>query len=656
MAEPPNPGSQDESRGPLPAGPPDAPGPAPASHGPVLPLALGALGVVYGDIGTSPLYALRECFLGKHPIEITAANVLGVLSLIFWALTMVITVKYLAFVMRADNRGEGGILALLALIRAGEADRTSPRPRFLLLLAGLFGAALLYGDGVLTPSISVLSAVEGLNVATRAFEPYVVPITCGILVALFGVQYRGTAGIGAVFGPMMMVWFATIAALGTARIFAQQPDHPSVLGAVNPLHALAFLGAHGWEGFLVLGSVVLVITGGEALYADMGHFGARPIRLAWIAVVFPALLLNYFGQGVLLLERGAAVHHPFFEMAPDWGLYPLVALAACATIIASQALISGAFSLTQQAVQLGYVPRFTIVHTSGTELGQIYVPAVNRALMVLCLAVVVAFAESSRLAEAYGLAVTATMAITSALFYSFMRERLGWSRLVAGGLLALFLLFDLAFLAPNLLKIAHGGWFPVVVAGAIFVVMTTWKRGRAELSRVIAETRVPEQLWLDDLRANRPQRVPGTAVVMTSSPEGIPPVLLHHFKHNKVLHERVVLLSIQTVRQPEVPGVDRVALRELGGGFYRVLARYGFMEAPNVPLLLQSCRRLGLAIRSDEATFFLGRETLLPTGKSGLPAWRKALFAFLSRNAPPATAYYGIPPNRVIELGAQFEI
>ncbi|MFM8411638.1 MAG: potassium transporter Kup [Alphaproteobacteria bacterium] len=621
-----------------------------------MPLALGALGVVYGDIGTSPLYALRECFLGPHPIEINPDNVLGVLSLIFWALTVVISVKYLAFVMRADNRGEGGILALLSLIKAGGADRAGPRPRFVLLLAGLFGAALLYGDGVLTPSISVLSAVEGIGVATSTFDRFIVPITLVILVSLFAVQSRGTAGIGAVFGPMMLLWFAVLAALGLHHILSEHGNHVSVLKAVNPLRGLGFLQHHGWHGFLVLGSVVLVITGGEALYADMGHFGARPIRLAWFVVVFPALLLNYFGQGVLLLEHGSELRHPFFEMAPTWGLVPLVVLATFATIIASQALISGAFSLTQQAVQLGYVPRFTIVHTSDTELGQIYVPAVNKALMVLCILVVLMFRESSRLADAYGLAVTATMSVTTFLFYAFLRERWQWSRLAAGALCAVFLVFDLAFLGPNLLKITHGGWFPLVVAGVIFTVMTTWKRGRSELSRVLAESRVPLGLFLADLDRSPCHRVPGTAVFMTSNPDGIPPVLLHHFKHNKVLHQRVILLSVTTALQPTVADPDRVEIADLGHGFYRVLARYGFMQTPDVPAALALCGFRGLPVRIDDTTFFLGRETLLPTGRSGLPGWRKSLFAFLSRNAPSATAYFSIPPNRVIELGAQFEI
>jgi KUP system potassium uptake protein len=645
---------------------PNAPQPGPrpedeagedhAPQGALVPLALGALGVVYGDIGTSPLYALRECFLGGHPIPINPANVLGVLSLIFWALTIVIWCKYLVFVMRADNRGEGGILALLSLVKAGEVDRTARATRFALLLLGLFGASLLFGEGVLTPAISVLSAVEGLGIATHALDPYVVPITIVILVALFSVQRNGTAGIAAVFGPLMLVWFVTLGIAGTARILAEHPDHASVFNAINPLYGVRFLWEHGFAGFLVLGSVVLVITGCEALYADMGHFGARPIRWAWGVIVFPALLLNYFGQGVLLLERGGSLRNPFFELVPEWGLIPLVVLAMLATIIASQALISGAFSLTQQAVQLGYVPRFTIVHTSETAQGQIFVPAVNRALMVLCVAVVITFEESAELANAYGLAVTGTMSITTLLLYAVARERWGWSKPLAAALVAPLLVVDLSFLGPNLLKIASGGWFPLVVGGVVFAAMTTWKRGRAELGRALAQGRVPLGLFLSDLEQTCPTRVSGTAVVMTSSADGIPPVLLHHFKHNKVLHERVVLLSIVTARQPEVRGSERVELEELGHGFYRVLARFGFLETPNVPLILQLCRRRGLDFKIDETTFFLGRETLLATGRSGMAPWRKKVFAFLSRNAPTATAYFSIPPNRVIELGAQVEI
>ncbi|HEY8516537.1 MAG TPA: potassium transporter Kup [Candidatus Binatia bacterium] len=619
-------------------------------------LALGALGVVYGDIGTSPLYALRECFVGPHGVGVTHANVLGVLSLIFWSLVMVISVKYLTFVMRADNQGEGGTLALLALSRAGAADRTSPAGQYALLLLGLFGAALLYADGMITPAISVLSAVEGLGVATHALDHFVFPITIVILIGVFAVQRRGTAGIGAVFGPVMLLWFAVLAATGLYRIIVQNPDHVSVLAAINPWYAVEFFAHQGVTAFLVLGSVVLVITGGEALYADMGHFGRKPIRLAWYAVVLPGLLLNYFGQGVLLLERGGEVRNPFYEAAPPWALYPLVALATTAAVIASQAMISGAFSLTQQAVQLGFVPRFTIVHTSGAAHGQIYIPQVNTVLAILCILLVIGFGDSSSLAGAYGVAVTGTMLITSFLFYAVARERWQWSRLRAGSVVALFLTFDVAFFGANLVKFAHGGWFPILVGLVVFTIMTTWKRGRAELSRLLRLGSLPIDLFLADLETQQPPRVPGTAVFMTSDMSGVPNVLLHHFKHNKMLHQRVILLSMITERRPEVPASERIEIVPLEHGFYRLIARFGFMEKPSIDVVLRSAASQGLVIEVPSTTFFLGRETLLATGRSGMMTWRKKLFSFLARNAPSAVQYFGIPPNRVIELGAQFEI
>ncbi|MEW6271567.1 MAG: potassium transporter Kup [Thermodesulfobacteriota bacterium] len=628
----------------------------PHVHGSLRQLALGALGVVYGDIGTSPLYALRECFIGPHAVAITHGNILGVLSLIFWSLVMVISVKYLTFVMRADNQGEGGILALLALSKAGAADRTAPSSRYGLLLLGLFGAALLYADGMITPAISVLSAVEGLGIATSAFEPFILPITVIILVALFAVQHRGTAGIAAIFGPVMLAWFAVLGILGLVRIVVQHGDHISVLTSVNPLYALAFFRENGWAGFLVLGSVVLVITGGEALYADMGHFGRRPIRVAWYAVVMPGLMLNYLGQGVLLLENGQQVRNPFYELAPAWGLYPLVALSTGATIIASQALISGAFSLTQQAVQLGFVPRFTVVHTSQAAHGQIYIPQINHILMVLCVLLVLGFQSSSALAGAYGMAVTGTMAITTLLFYAVARERWTWTRVATVAIVAAFLLFDAAYLGANTLKLFDGGWFPLVVGAVIFTVMTTWKRGRAELGRLLRLGSLPMDLFLADLATQQPPRVPGTAVFMTSDTGGVPNVLLHHFKHNKVLHQRVILLSIVTERRPEVPASERVDIVPLEHGFYRVIARFGFMEKPSVDVVLRCAASQGLVIEVPSTTFFLGRETLLATGRSGMMTWRKKLFAFLARNAPSAVQYFGIPPNRVIELGAQFEL
>lgn len=626
------------------------------SDGPLAALSLGALGVVYGDIGTSPLYALRECFLGHYGIPIDEANVLGVLSLMVWSLICVISVKYLTFVMRADNHGEGGILALLSLTRAGAADRGAPRSRRGLLMLGLFGAALLYGEGVITPAISVLSAVEGLSVATPAFEPFIIPITVGILIGLFSVQSRGTAGIARVFGPIMLVWFSTIGILGAIRIFGQGADGLSVLGAINPLYGLRFLFQSGGTGFVVLGSVVLVITGGEALYADMGHFGARPIRLAWYTVVLPGLLLNYFGQGVLLLEHGASLENPFFQMVPDWGLYPLVGLATAAAIIASQALISGAFSLTQAAVQLGYTPRFAIVHTSGDSEGQIYIPPVNRALMVLCIALVIGFGESSELAEAYGMTVMGTMTITSIIFYAVAREKWQWSRWKAGLPVALFLIFDLTFLAANLLKFFEGGWFPLVIGGVLFTIMTTWKRGRDEVRRVLGREELPLDLFLGDVASSQPHRVAGTALVMTSNPKGTPAVLLHHLKHNKVLHERVLMLSFIQRRRPEVTGPDKVVIEEMSEGFVRIVFQLGFMEQPRMERVAELCALQGCTIDFSNTTFFLGRQSLFSTGRSGMAMWRKNLFGILLRNAPTATDYFGLPPNRVVELGAQVEI
>ena len=620
-------------------------------------LAVGALGIVYGDIGTSPLYAIKECFGPEHKLAASTANVLGILSLVLWALVLVVVFKYITFVMRADNEGEGGILALFALVnprsslKPGEKGR---RRTMVLLMLGLFGAALLYGDGMITPAISVLSAVEGLEVATHAFQPYVVPITVAILVALFVVQKRGTASVAAIFGPAMLVWFAAIAAVGVPVIVR----NPEVLKAANPLYGLAFLRQHGTHGFLVLGSVVLAITGGEALYADMGHFGKQPIRVAWYSVVFPALLANYFGQGALLIERGqAAVGNPFYGLAHGWVLYPMVIIATLATVIASQALISGAFSLTQQAVQLGYWPRVRIVHTSGEAAGQVYIPEINTLLMVACVALVLGFRASSNLAAAYGIAVTGTMTITSLLFYAVARKRWGWSKLAAGGLVGLFLVVDLAFLIANLNKIESGGWFPIAMAAAVFIVMTTWRRGRAELGARMAEGMMPIDLFMIDLEATKPYRVKGTAVFMTSTMGGIPPVLLHHFKHNKVLHEQVVLLSVVTEDVPVVSGKDRVALENLGHGFYRITAHYGFMQNPNV---LKTLRRAqlhgGLDINPETTSFYLGRETLLVTGKGRMARWRKTLFAFLSRNSRTATAFFGLPPNRVVEMGAQIEL
>jgi KUP system potassium uptake protein len=526
------------------------------------------------------------------------------------------------------------------------------RTRLMLIMFGLFGAALLYGDGVITPAISVLSAVEGLEVATSAFSQYVVPITCLILVALFAVQKRGTGGIGAIFGPVTVLWFIAIAAVGLPWIVR----HPDILRAANPLYGARFFVAHGRHGFLVLGSVVLCVTGGEALYADMGHFGPRAIRTAWYSCVFPALLINYFGQGALLLERPEAAANPFYGLVQGPMLYPMVVLATIATVVASQALISGAFSLTRQAVQLGYLPRVTIVHTSGTAEGQIYIPEVNALLMVACVALVLGFQSSNNLADAYGIAVTGTMAITSVLFYFVARDLWRWSPLRAGGVVAVFLSFDLSFFAACSAKIAHGGWFPLVVASTVFAVMLTWKKGRMLLGERIAADALPMSLFLTDVEMTKPHRVSGTAVFLSSTRRGTPNVLLHHFKHNKVLHAQVVILSITTDAVPEVAEQDKVRIKSFGQGFWGVTAHYGFKESPHVLDVLARCRAQGLPINEADTSYYLGRETLLSGKGKGMAEWRKMLFRFLSRNARSATDFFAIPANRVVEIGAQIEL
>ncbi|HET7229413.1 MAG TPA: potassium transporter Kup [Longimicrobium sp.] len=612
-------------------------------------LAFAALGVVYGDIGTSPLYAMREAFRPASGIAPTPGNVLGILSLIFWALILVISVKYLGFVMRADNRGEGGMIALTALVvpRNASTGRAG-----ILVLLGLFGASLLYGDSMITPAISVLSAVEGLEVATPFFNPYVVPITMAILVALFLVQRHGTGGIGKVFAPVTLLWFLVLAVLGTAEIVR----HPRVLAAVNPYHAVQFFAHNGMAGFLVLGSVFLAVTGGEALYADMGHFGKRPIRITWFALVLPSLMLNYFGQGALLINDPAAVEHPFFLLAPGWATFPLVTLATAATVIASQAVISGAFSLTRQAMQLGYLPRVHIEHTSSREIGQIYIPGVNWLLMFACLGLVAGFRESSSLANAYGVAVTTDMVFTTLLFAAVARARWRWPWWRVGALAAFFLVIDLAFWGANLEKIPHGGWFPLVVAAIIFAVMTTWKTGRRILASRMHATTLPFDLFLRDVETQTPARVPGTAVFMYGNPDGTPPALLHNLVHNKVLHERVVLLTVDTLEIPIVADDERVEVKELGSGFYRIVVRYGFVEEPDIPAALATLKVPGLDLRPMSTSFFLGRETLIPSSKPGMAMWREHLFAVMTRNARTATSFYGLPPNRVVELGAQIEL
>jgi KUP system potassium uptake protein len=629
---------------PLPANPPEA---SVRGHEQGWKLAVATLGVVYGDIGTSPLYALKECLHGEHAVAPTPGNVLGVLSLIFWALTFVVAIKYLTFVLRADNHGEGGILALLALVP--EDARKAPGAVVLLVI---FGAALLYGDGVITPAISVLSAMEGLEVATSALKPTVVPLTVAILLGLFLIQKRGTERIGGVFGPVTLVWFVLISVLGGAQIARA----PRVLLALDPRHGARFFLENRGHGFLVLGAVVLAITGAEALYADMGHFGREPIRRTWFAVVFPALILNYFGQGAFLLTHPGGAQNPFYAIVPTWALYPTVAIATAATVVASQALISGAYSLTQQAVQLGFFPRVTIVHTSKHTEGQIYVPEINNLLLVSCVGLVLAFRSSSALAAAYGIAVTGTMSITTVVYYVVTTRTWGWPWWKAGPIAAAFLIVDLAFFGSTAIKLPDGGWFPVLMAAGMFVVMTTWNTGRRHLAAGMAEVMLPLDLFLEDVRTTAPHRVRGTAVVMASNSNGVPPVLLHHFKHNQVLHEQVVLLTVLALHVPEVAEEDHVGVEELAFGFYRVVVRYGYMQSPDVPRALEACARHGLQIVPARTSYFLGRETLLPTGRARMPRWRKTLFAFISRNARPATAYFGLPPNRVVELGMQVDL
>ena len=613
-------------------------------------LAFGALGVVYGDIGTSPLYAMKECFYGMHAIAVNKDNILGVLSLFFWSLTMVITVKYVLFILAADNKGEGGIFALAELL---PKDRGHRHVRATLTFLALCGAGLLYGDGVITPAISVLSAVEGLNVATSAAEPLVVPITCVILFCLFMVQRRGTHGIGKVFGPVMLVWFTVLAVLGIKAILAA----PQVLAAINPWHAVNFFLRNHLHGIVVLGAVVLCITGGEALYADLGHFGRRPIQLSWLAIVFPCLILNYFGQGAGLLLDPSIAANPFYSLVPDSLLYPMAALATAATVIASQALISGVFSLTRQAIQLGCCPRLRIVHTSSAMEGQIYIPEVNFALMWACIGITLAFEESSRLAAAYGIAVTATMGITSVLYFFVAHWTWRQSVLKALPPVLVFLAFDLSFFGANLLKVADGGWLPLAIAALVVMAMATWRDGRQALRQLSLAATVPLRTFLDEVAVKNPHRVPGTAVFMSLSPQGTPVTLLHHYKHNKIFHNSVVILTITASDTPYVPEDARLDIQDLGMGFFRITARYGFMETPNVPEIMDRARATGIPIDPPaDTTFFLGRESLLTTGRAKMAGYRKSLFALMSRNARPATAYFGLPPGRVVELGVQVEL
>jgi KUP system potassium uptake protein len=611
-------------------------------------LVIGALGVVYGDIGTSPLYTVKQCFQALGGV--TPASIYGVLSLITWALIMVVTLKYVTVIMRADNRGEGGILALTAL--ALRVPRAGTRLHWWLLAAGLLGAALFYGDGVITPAISVLSAVEGLKVATPFFDPFVIPLTLGILIGLFLLQRRGTGRVGLFFGPIMAVWFFTIGLLGSLEIVKE----PEILLALNPLYGIHLLLRDPARGFALLGAVVLAVTGAEALYIDMGHFGKRPIRLAWLSFVFPALLLNYFGQGALVLHQHGALENPFYRLVPSWGLYPMVVLAAMATVIASQAVISGAFSMTRQAVLLGYLPRFEIRHTSEHEIGQIYMPKVNLFLLVAVLALVLGFRSTENLASAYGIAVTGTMTIDTILAFVYMIAIANWNRIGASFVFGAFLVVDLAFLSANLLKIEEGGWFPLAVAATVFTLMVTWMRGREALLAVRWRDALPLETFLATVKPDRPPRVPGTGVFMVPNDRVVPAALLHNLKHNHVLHERVVLMKVGTIDIPHVPDDQRLSITHLDHNFHVVEVSYGFMDEPNIPRALAQLRLMQFRFNLLETSFFVGREKVVLKAGAGIWTWRKRLFIFMHRTMMNATEYFRIPTNRVVELGGQVEI
>jgi KUP system potassium uptake protein len=613
------------------------------------PLVIAAIGVVFGDIGTSPLYTLRECFTGPHGLPLTEANVYGILSVIFWAITIIVTLKYVTLIMSADNRGEGGIMALTALVSRGLRDR---RGRWWLVGLGIFGAAMFYGDGMITPAISVLSAVEGLDVMAPVLKPYVVPVTLVILIGLFSIQRHGTASVGVLFGPVTCIWFIAIAVLGGVEV----AQNPAVLAALNPAYAFNFLTGSPLAAFLALGAVVLAVTGTEALYADMGHFGAGPIRRAWLGFVLPALVLNYFGQGALIIHDPAAIKNPFYLLAPNWALLPMVILATCATVIASQAVISGAFSLTRQAIQMGYCPRLTITHTSDRQIGQIYVPFINWTLLGAVMLLVVGFQSSSNLAAAYGIAVTMALTIDSLLIYIVLTRLWRWHRALALAIVVPLLLVDFSFLASNALKIPQGGWFPIAIGIVVFTLLTTWKRGRAILLERVSKETIPLDVFIPSITETPPVRVPGTAVFLTSTEGRVPAALLHNLKHNKVLHDRVVLLTLKTRDVPTVTPAERLRITDLGCNFQQIEAFYGFMEDQDIPTLLEECGKRGASFDMMETSFFVSRETLIASVAPGMALWREKLFVSMSKNATKAIEYFNIPTNRVVELGTQVEL
>jgi KUP system potassium uptake protein len=609
-------------------------------------LAYSALGVVYGDIGTSPLYALRACFHGSHSVEQTSANVLGVLSLIFWSLILIISLKYLLLILRADNQGEGGILALMELVLPEKGLQKTG-----VLILGFFGAALLYGDGTITPAISVLSAIEGLEIATPIFKPYIIPITIGILFFLFLVQQRGTGKVGLRFGPVMLIWFVVIAITGTSAII----KNPAVLASLNPWHAFRFFQAQGFESLYILGAVFLVVTGGEALYADIGHFGRTPIRLAWFTVVLPCLLLNYFGQGALILDHRAYASNPFYYLAPNWALYPMVVLAAAATIIASQAIIAGVFSLTFQAVQLGYLPRLQIQHTSEEEKGQIYMPQINWAMFIATTAVVLGFQSSSNLAGAYGVAVSTTMVITSILSYVAMRDLWSWPKPAAICIVVALLSIDFSFFSANMLKILHGGWYPLLAGGMVYLLMSTWAKGQEIIGRQLKEYVQPLKNFVKNIDYRTVKKVSGTAVYLTQSPLSTPAAFVQNIKHNKVVHRRVIFLSIGFGSVPYIRAEDRVYFKRLSEGFYRVLVRYGFMNRVDMQAVIRIIQNKHIKIDREDTTFFVGRGSLIPTRSVGMSKWRDRLFIIMNRNAERATKYFNLPPDQVLEIGVQIK-
>lgn len=621
------------------------------NHG-LTTMMIGAIGVVYGDVGTSPLYTMKEIFNGPHAILATPEHVLGILSLIFWSLIFVISIKYVLFVMSASNRGEGGIMALMALALR---RRFNAGQRAYIVALGLFGTALFYGDGVITPAISVLSAVEGLEVATPSLQSYVLPIAVGVLIGLFLFQSHGTAKVGMLFGPVMLVWFGSLAAFGWVSV----KQNPAVLEAIYPIHCLIFFREHGWHGFIALGAVVLALTGAEALYADMGHFGKRPIQFAWFGLVLPALALNYFGQGALILRNPAAVENPFYLLIPGGLMYPMITLATVATVIASQAVISGAFSITSQAMQMDYIPRMQQVHTSEAAMGQIYIPAMNRMLLVVVICTVLSFQTSGNLAAAYGIAVTGTMIITTLLVLVVALDSWKWEPLWAGVLGVLFLSVDGAFFASNLLKIPQGGWFPLVLGSVLFVLMSTWRRGREILTHYLQKSAMSLTAFLSDLENfSTLARVPGTAVFMTTRHISMPHGLQVNLQHNHVLHERVILLTISTQDIPRIPDGEKIEIDSLEQGFFRITAKHGFMDTPNVPHILRLCRahEPGLVIDAAESSFFISRETLVPSSRPDLHPWQERLFLVMFRNATSPIQFFNIPPERVLELGAQIEV